>query len=167
MISILVPTLGRPDALAPLIHSIRATTPTDCYEIVFVLDSDDRPTHEALHAYPGHDVRIVVGDGTYPQKTNMGFDESEGDLILPTADDVRFHPGWYELAMQEFANWVKWSGNDLSPATEGGEHVTMPIVRRSYIEDPCRAGERGTVFNEDYHHNFVEPNSGSWPVIAR
>ena len=60
--------------------------------------------------------------------------------------------------MQEFANWVCVVGtNDLSPATENGEHVTMPIVRRSYIEDPGAVlGERGTVFNEDYHHNFVE-----------
>ena len=157
MISILVPTLNRPEALAPLIHSIRTTTPRDRYEIVFVLDHGDVRSHQALRSFH-HDVRVVVADGTYPQKINAGYDESVGDLILPTADDVRFHPDWYELAMQEFANWVCVVGtNDLSPVTENGEHVTMPIVRRSYIEDPGAVlGETGTVFNEDYHHNFVE-----------
>ena len=69
MISILVPTLDRPEAIAPLIHSIRTTTPRDCYEIVFVLDYGDARTHQALRPYH-HDVRVVVADGTYPQKTN-------------------------------------------------------------------------------------------------
>jgi glycosyltransferase involved in cell wall biosynthesis len=158
LISIIVPTLGRPQALAPLIYSIRTTTPRDHYEIVFVLDHGDIKSHQALRSFQ-HDIRVVSASGTYPQKINHGYDESVGDLILPTADDVRFHSDWYELTVEEFGtNWVCVLGtNDLSPATEDGEHVTMPIVRRSYIEDPGAVlGERGSVFNEAYHHNFVE-----------
>jgi glycosyltransferase involved in cell wall biosynthesis len=156
IVSILIPTLGRPESLPPLIRSVRDTTPRDCYEIIFVVDHGDVPTYQVLRPY---DVRVVVADGTYPQKINMGFDESVGDLILPTADDVRFHDDWYDEALALLSRRVMVVGtNDLSPAAEEGTtNVTMPIIRRSYVEGQgCVLNEPGVIFHEGYHHNFVE-----------
>jgi glycosyltransferase involved in cell wall biosynthesis len=156
--SILIPTLGRAYVLLRLIHSVRFATPVGRYEMIFVVDADDENTHRVLHAVPEGDVRIVVSDGTYPEKTNAGYRASEGELILPTADDVRFYQDWYWHALIEFQAGADVVGtNDLSPATEAGENVTMPIIRRAYIEDPgCVYADPGIVFHEGYHHNFVE-----------
>jgi glycosyltransferase involved in cell wall biosynthesis len=160
-VSILVPTLGRSQALGRLVQSIRATTPAGRYEIVFVVDPDDDATKEALDHLLLISAALVVDEsGTYPHKTNVGYREAEGELILPTADDVVFYPKWYEKVVQEFTedDEVCVVGtNDRSPATEDGSHSTMPVVRRSYIEDAGAVlGETGTVFNEGYHHNFCE-----------
>jgi glycosyltransferase involved in cell wall biosynthesis len=159
-VSILVPTLGRARALRSVIDSVRTTTPIGQYEMIFVVDPDDADTHQALHQQTGIDVRILASGGTYPQKTNAAYRASECDLVLPTADDVRFHPGWYAEAMKMFRldKRVKVLGtNDLSPATLEQDHSTMPLIRRSYIEDPgCVVDEPGIIFHEGYHHNFVE-----------
>ena len=58
--------------------------------MIFVVDPDDEATHPALHAQTGLDVRILASGGAYPQKTNAAYRASEGELILPTADDVAF-----------------------------------------------------------------------------
>lgn len=162
-IAILVPTLGRAHALEPLLRNVREATPEGKYRVYLALDSDDAEsweTYERLYL-AGHsdDLMAVEEDGTYPRKTNAGLDGSDGeDLILPTADDVVFHPGWYGAALKHFEAGAQVVGtNDLTPATRDGRMVTMPIVRRSYIEDPGAAwNERGTVFHEGLHHNFVD-----------
>lgn len=155
-IDILVPTLGRPDALRPLADNIAETTPEDAYRLVFILDRGDEASFDAVR-----DLReplIKRKDGTYPEKINAGLKATRNELVLPTADDVVFHDGWYENMLKAFEPWVEVLGTrDLSPITEWGEHSTMPIVRRHYIETVGAAhGETGTVFHEGYHHNAVE-----------
>lgn len=157
-IAILVPTLGRADALAPLFDSVRATTPDDAYRLVFVADHADEPTHRAILALPHcPQVDLAVSDGTYPQKINAGYRACDERLILPTADDVVFHSGWLEAALDAFGSAIEVVGtNDLTPATAKGKHATMPIVTRDYIEYGAVWGEPGILFHEGYHHNFVE-----------
>ncbi len=161
-VAILIPTLGRADVLPGLVESFRVATPPDVYRLYFVLDRGDSPSHNVLTAFEGDpDVQIDVCDGTYPTKVRRGYQATAPaaeELILPTADDVVPYPGWYEAALKHFEAGAQVVGtNDLTPATRDGRMVTMPIVRRSYIEDPGAAwGERGTVFNESLHHNFVD-----------
>jgi hypothetical protein len=156
VIDILIPSLGRPSVLADLIENIEQVTPTDAYTIWFVLDREDT---ESMVAVSGRDVEVVLHGGTYPVKINAGYRVSSGDLVLPTADDVVFHAGWLEAALNALSDsTVQVLGtDDLSPATANRDHATMPITRRSYIEDPGAAwGETGTIFHEGYRHNFVE-----------
>lgn len=160
-IAILIPTLGRADVLPGLLKNIQATTPFPDYAVYFVLDRDDEPSHRACAEMEGYGGRVVECDGSYPTKTNAGYAATlpEESLVVPTADDVVFHEGWYEAAVACFEDPdVQVVGtNDLTPATRGGRLATMPIIRRSYIEDPGAAwGECGTVFNESLHHNFVD-----------
>lgn len=157
-IAILVPTLGRPDALAPLLRNLRQVTELR-YRVYFVVDQEDQETQRVLDTMPGSDFSTVVCDGTYPQKTNAGYAASAGEeLVAPLADDVVFHSGWLQAAIPHFdAGWDVVGTYDRSPITEDGGHVTMPIVRRSYIEDPGAVwGESGKVFHEGYHHQNVE-----------
>ena len=56
--SFIVPTRGRPDALARLCESIRAhTSHADQLEIVFVMDNDDLPSLQ--FEYAGLNIRKV------------------------------------------------------------------------------------------------------------
>jgi glycosyltransferase involved in cell wall biosynthesis len=156
-VAILIPTLGRADALAPLLQNLRQVTEFR-YRVYFVVDHDDHETRHVLETMPGFDFQTVGCDGTFPQKTNAGFEASSEELVAPLADDVVFHAGWLEAVLPHFeAGWQVVGTYDCSPITEDGGHVTMPIVRRSYIEDPGAVwGEPGKVFFEGYHHSRVE-----------
>ncbi len=159
-IAILVPTLGRPAELRPLLQSVATTTPPGSAEVVFVLDHDDPETHAELHAAweQGWRFSSVFADGTFPEKTNAGVAATSQPFVLPGADDIAFHTGWLDHALAAFTDGVEVVGtNDLSPSTADGQHATMPIIRRSYIESPGAAyGETGTVFHAGFHHNFCE-----------
>lgn len=154
-IAIIVPTLGRPDALAPLAANIASVTPRGRYCIVFVVDADDTPTHDALALIGA--PKVLVQDGSYPVKTNAGVRASDTDWVLLTADDVIFHPGWYEKAARHFPDFDVIGTSDTTPATADGLHATMPIVRRAYVDHPGAAwDEPGNAFHEGYRHNYVE-----------
>jgi glycosyltransferase involved in cell wall biosynthesis len=160
VVGIIVPTLGRPQALRPLLQSIATTTAPGAAEVIFVLDHEDPETHaELADAWrQGWKFGRVFADGTFPEKTNAGVRASDHELVLLTADDVTFHPGWLEHALAALAPDIAVVGtNDLTPATADGMHATMPLVRRSYIEAPGAAfGEPDVAFHPGYHHNFCE-----------
>lgn len=161
MIDILIPTLGRHKALQPLAANIMNTTPQNAARIVFVADHDDAETRRVLNdlCFPGGIWSRLLVDGTYPEKINAAYRHGRAELVLPTADDVVFHPGWLEAVEAAFADQaVQVVGtDDLSPATASRDHATMPVLRRSYIDGEGAAwGETGTVFHEGYRHNFCE-----------
>lgn len=157
-VAVLAPTLGRAHLLTSLVEAFRHTAP-DQYVIYFVVDSADGPTRDLTERLAASDdVEQVVCDGTYPVKTNAGYRASQEELVLPTADDIVPREGWYETALKHFEAGARVVGtNDLTPATRDGRHATMPIVRRSYVEDPGAVhGEPGKIFHEGYHHCWVE-----------
>jgi hypothetical protein len=155
-IAIVIPTYGRVHKLEALTTNIAQTTVGRPHLPLFIVDPDDRDTCTTLHHL---NAPFVFHAGTYPQKSNAGFRASDNEVILIAGDDVIFHDGWFDAAISAFddpeAGVV--GGPDLSPVTENGQNVTMPIVRRSYINDPGGAwGETGTVLHEGYHHNWSE-----------
>jgi glycosyltransferase involved in cell wall biosynthesis len=162
-ISIVVPTLGRASKLPDLVLNIGENTKMHKWEIVFVLDYDDKASRDValdLRGDLGNErIAIVCGDGTFPQKTNLGAVASMGEFVLPGADDIWPHEMWLDEILYFFdvSDDIQVVGaNDLSPKS-GPEHSTMPVLRRSYIASPGASwGETGTVFHEGYHHNFVE-----------
>lgn len=156
-VAILIPTLGRTGALGPLLQNLRQVTEFR-YRVYFVVDHEDLETRHTLETMQGFDFVTVVSDGTFPEKSNAGYRASTEELVAPLADDVVFHPGWLEAVLPHFeAGWQVVGTYDRTPATEEGWHATMPIVRRSYIEDPGAVwGEPGKIFHEGFHHSFVE-----------
>jgi glycosyltransferase involved in cell wall biosynthesis len=154
-IATVIPTLGRAHALPALVENIRETSPL--HTLLFVVDNDDTETLETLTELP---VLIHSQDGTYPVKTNSGFDVTYEPFVLIAGDDAVFHEGWYEAAEKIFTSWPDIGvvgPYDMTPSTEEGHLATMPIVRRTYIENPGGAwGELGTVYWEGYHHNRTD-----------
>lgn len=159
-VAILIPTLGRPNALRPLLQSIATTTPVGAANVVFVVDHDDPSTHAELQEAWAQGWRFgrCFCDGTYPEKINAGLRASNDPLVLLADDDIVFHAGWLEHALAALSGSTAVVGtNDLTPATADGGHSTKPIVRRSYVDDPGAAfGEPGVALHEGYHHNFCE-----------
>lgn len=156
-LAIVIPTLGRSQVLVQLCANIADTTPVGSCDVVLVVDDDDIDTLRVLEYMPN--IRVLFGDGGYPGKANVGFNGTEAPFVLIAGDDVNFHHGWYNAGLSPFMDEsiCVVGPNDLSPATEGGENATMPIVRREYIDLHGGAWRSpGLVFHEGYHHNYTD-----------
>jgi glycosyltransferase involved in cell wall biosynthesis len=149
---ILVPVLGRPQNVEPLLESIRETTPTG--RVLFIANSGDYEEHKAIEA-AGEEMLIV--DGNYAAKINRGIEVSDEPLIFMAADDLRFHPGWLEAAKCKLGNGIAVVGTAdlLSKRVMAGEHSTHTLLTREYaalgaIDDPTK------VLHEGYPHEYVD-----------
>lgn len=152
-VAILVPVLGRPHRVAPLLASIRAAT-TSPHRVLFIVDPEDVPEQDAVRA-AGADM--IVAAGSYARKINQGVAETSDPLIFLGADDLAFHPRWMPEARAKLVGDVRVVGtNDLgNPRVIAGQHATHCLVARSYahlgtIDEP------GHLLSERYRHNWVD-----------
>lgn len=155
---ILVPVLGRPQNVVPLVESIKAATP-EPHNIVFIASAGDTDEIEALET--AHQDYLVIDEpGTYARKINLGARETSSPLIFTAADDLRFHPGWLAEARFQLKDGVQVVGtNDLgNQRTIDGVHSTHTLVTRTYIDDPGGVidGPPGQVLCELYPHEYCD-----------
>ncbi len=149
---VLVPVLRRPHRVAPLLASIRAATPNA--RTLFLADSGDTGEHVALRR---EGAEFAIFDGNYAKKINHGVSITDEPLIFFGADDLDFHPGWFEAAAARIRGRIAVIGtNDLcSPRVRAGRHATHSLLTREYakrgtIDDPS------VVLHEGYEHEFVD-----------
>ena len=162
-VAILIPTLRRFHALAPLLESLEANTPEGIYSVVFVLDRDDAETYREIKRLDKPYVRVMVEDGTYPHKINAAVAATDEPWVLLTADDVRFQPNWWEASGAEEESHRAASDrkgvigtNDWhNRHTATGKYATQILVARWYA-DMGTIDEPGKVFHEGYHHNCID-----------
>jgi hypothetical protein len=157
-IDIIVPTIGRSHKLFPLAWNIANTTPVGQYSITFVVDRDDPDSQRIVAAIEGPVSFVIADKRGYVHCTNLGVHATDSPLLALVNDDVIFHAFWYEEAIKHLSPLVQVIGtNDLSPHTEGGVNCTMPIIRRSYINElGGNYNEPGNAYHEGYWHNFAE-----------
>lgn len=157
-VCIVVPVLGRPQNVAPLIQSVEAATPSG-YRLLFVATETDRAEIDALEAFSA-DFVTIDEPGTYARKINLGARCSTEPLLFTAADDLRFHRGWLTAARALLDGTVQVVGtNDLgNPRTVRGEHSTHTLVTREYIDGPggVADGEPGQVLCELYPHEYCD-----------
>lgn len=154
---IIVPVLGRPHRVAPLLESVEAATPED-HQVVFVATRGDSATVAAL--VDVHAEWIITSPhprGDYAKKINLAADLSEDPYLFLGADDLNFHPGWLTNALKRMVEGVGVVGtNDLGNArTVDGDHSTHSLVARWYanlgtIDQP------GKILHEGYWHEWVD-----------
>jgi len=157
--SIVIPTLWRSHLLGRLVWNIVKTTPPGAFYIYFVVDQADDMTGMFLKRLDGPFTAVETKRRGYPPAVNTGVSAGEEPFVTITNDDVSFHDGWYQAVMDAFADGVDVvAPDDLSPSTANHDNCTMPIVRRSYIDDPGGAWQEppGVAMHEGYHHNFAE-----------
>jgi glycosyltransferase involved in cell wall biosynthesis len=161
-IVVLVPVLGRPANAAPLVESLAAAT-TVPHRCLFICSPDDDQQIKACEATSA-DLLVVEwgpGQGDYARKINRGFDASDEPWAFLAADDLNFHPGWDERALETFTRTgVGVIGTqDLgNPRVKRGHHSTHSLVSRAYIDQygSGTVDNSGRVLCELYSHQFVD-----------
>lgn len=151
MIDILIPVLSRPRNAAPVVESIRESTSRVAHRVLFLCSPGDRAQIDA--ALEVADDVIVVdhrpGPGDFAKKSNIAIKETRYPWLLFGADDLQFHDGWAEAALETAAETGKRviaTNDKANPEVMRGRHATHPLVARSYIE------EYGTIDGEGFYH---------------
>ena len=106
LISILVPTRGRPESVFRLIKSINATASRkDLVEILFYVDNDDDSFPPSIDLESN--VRVIRGERVWISLTwNCLFAHSQGEILMYTGDDVVFETkGWDEQVRTAFTQF--------------------------------------------------------------
>lgn len=154
---ILVPMLGRPHRVAPLLESIDATAP-GCRVLFCLTKGDTAVETEVVRHRRERAMFPPRPRGDYAVKMNTGARLTDQPLIFTGADDLCFHPGWFEAATAKLTPGIGVVGtNDLgSPRVMAGDHATQSLVTREYIEEYGTIDERGKIFCELYWHEFTD-----------
>jgi Glycosyl transferase family 2 len=126
VISIVVPTLGRPS-----LHVLLAALPRHA-EIVVV---DDRPSPEAALTVPDH-VTVIPGPARGPAAArNAGWRAARNEWIVFLDDDVVPEPDWAERLGEDLAG----AGDDVG-GVQGVLRVPLPVDRRPTDWERVTAG---------------------------
>ncbi len=147
LISLIVPTRGRPERLRQLLGSLADTTlQPEAMEVILVIDADDGASQEVAPSLPPFQRggrgglrlrRIVVPPGQTMGSLNMaGYEASQGRYLMLLNDDVVVRTsGWDEQVRLCFAAYpddmLLVHVNDLVMQ----KHLcTFPIVSRTFCE---------------------------------
>ena len=159
-----VPVLARPQNAAPLVDNLIETTPSAA--LVFLYSPGDSAEEDACEALLSSNVHVVpmifpAGPGDFAKKHNFGFlyaYDSDYDFYFVGADDLTFHPGWYEACLDAHAKTGACviGTRDLgNQRTMNGWHSTHFLVHRDYLE--CGTiDEAGILLHEGYDHQFCD-----------
>ena len=169
MISIIVPSYGRPERVASVVSNIRDSMNgyAPRYEIMVVVeDSEIAAYADALGYITSEDgsTWLVTNElsTNYAGAVNTAVKYARGDLYMIAADDLTFHTGWamYATRNMNALPSIKVVGtNDLlNDFVLQGYHATHYLVAADYIWDIGGVVDEapGQVLHEGYTHNFVD-----------
>lgn len=154
---VIIPMLGRPHRVEPLLASLHASTPR--VRPLFAVSPDDLDVHDAIDTTGAERITIDWQPrGDYARKVNAGYLRSTEPLLFLGADDLHFHPGWLEAAEALLDARVAVVGtNDLgNPRVMSGEHATHCLITRAYIDEHGTIDEPRKVLHEGYAHEYVD-----------
>jgi hypothetical protein len=168
-VAVIVPVAKRNNAeafLASLEASLTAAQ-RDAVCVYVMADSGDPETHDAWvqarKVYPNTWVMsksYSTPMGTFAEKVNEGYRVSDQPWLFLVGDDVSFHKGWLDQAMETArTSHARVVGtNDLgNPAVLAGQHATHMFIRRDYVDVVGASLDGpGVVCHEGYRHWFVD-----------
>ena len=151
----------RPDKALAAIESVKSSSTRRDVEIVVVTDTQE--CNEALASLKG--VRLVH----LPVKVksaiawNEGAQAAKGVWLVPAADDLFFHPGWWEVLSPHLdaALWDVVGFNDL--AGSDNPLATHFAVSRRFAVDVLG----GVLVPPVYHHTYVDVEIGERAIALR
>lgn len=170
-VTVLVPVLGRPQRVRPLIASLASTAIVTPIDLLFLVSPEDEVEQSSLtlaHADPRIQadrfrwawevMAWTAGHGDYARKINYGFRVTSTPYVFTGADDLAFRPGWIEraVALQLETGVCVIGTNDAgNERTIRGGDSTHSLVHRDYLE--CGTIDTpGLLMHEGYEHNFVD-----------
>lgn len=170
-VAIIVPVAQRQDNALPFLESLAHSITEEQRErvVVYVMtDADDIFTQEAWMKWHGFPYPIQHVDahrylremGSFAEKVNRGYEISKEPWLFLVGDDVKFHKGWLDQAMEVARAWgaAVVGTNDLAnPAVLAGEHATHMFIRRDYVVKVGASWDGpGVVAHEGYRHWYVD-----------
>lgn len=160
MIDILIPVLGRPQRVQPLLENIAQATSVP-HRVLFLSSVGDSEEIAALEQAGAEHIPFEwpPAKGQYARKINLGYQASGHPWLLLGADDVFFHPGWDELALKAAGeDFQVVSLNDRANYfVRQGLLATHSLVRRTYIEEQGASLDGPeSIYHPGYSHNFCD-----------
>lgn len=168
-VAVIVPVAQRDNAKAFLTSLADSLTlPQRSRVRVYVMGDEDDPATLLAWQYHTDIYSNVVFDahhylrqmGSFGEKVNWGFEISKEPWLFLVGDDVHFHRGWLDQALEVARTTGKHviGTNDLgNPAVLAGEHATHMLISRDYIEHQGASWDGpGVVCHEGYRHWFVD-----------
>lgn len=161
MISILIPSYGRPDRIKAVVENASANT-TYSHEIIVIVEESE------YHAYADNlsptACRVLVNQRSknYAGAMNTAIAHANGHHFFFAADDLNFHPQWDDEALKVMAAldtiMVVGTNDLLNGYVLAGLHATHYLVDRQYIWQTGGVvdGEKGHALFEGYTHNFTD-----------
>ncbi len=154
---IIVPMLGRPHHVAPLLESIYANTPDP--RVLFVVSPDDYAVHAEIDRAQVERITVAYSPiGDYARKINTAYEHTREPLMFLAASDLLFRPGWYQAATAHLDERIGVVGtNDLgSQRVIDGQHSTHSLVTRDYVDQWGTIDQQRKVLCELYWHEYVD-----------
>lgn len=138
MISVLLPSRGRPEGLLRMLDSLyRNATHRRFVEVLVRTDEDDPKRFEYLQIHD-HPVNFINGPRALLSECwNECAKYARGEILLHAGDDITFDtPGWDQLVRDTFAQYpdriLFAYGDDLGP--NGRTFGTHGFVHRRWVE---------------------------------
>lgn len=135
LVSILIPSVDRPDKLVRCLDAVIETIHDHNIEIVCSVSSEDVKTARLLQDYPVKITSQHVGLTGAVIAWNEAACVAAGDIFAMIGDDVIVQPGWLDIALTKLAelNYCGVVGlNDLS-REDGAVFSTHIITSRDYL----------------------------------
>lgn len=158
-VAVLVPVLGRPHRVEPLLASLRASQRDIPLEPLFLASQGDTAELAALEAagVPYEIVGRAADSHQYPVKMNHGYRlacDRGADWVFTGADDLAFDAGWADEAVAVAAATgacVIGTDDKANVRVRAGKHSTHTLFSAEYRE--CgTVDEDDKLFCEKYHH---------------
>jgi len=157
MISIIVPSMYRPEQFRASIERLRETIKGFDVEIVAVVDGRCKPTLavaaelQLLTIYNEKHLGALVS-------WNRGLRVCSGDYVVTIADDTYCHDNWLEEALKSHSTLPEWSGIvGLNPLWDEGykkTHCCHFLADRKAIREVLG----GVLFYETKYKHYCSDN---------
>jgi glycosyltransferase involved in cell wall biosynthesis len=160
---IVIPMWKRAHRFMSVLDSARVATPGA--RVLFVVSTDDDDLRAWINDRPDFSIdHVLYTDspsgtrGDYARKINAAYRQTTEALLFTGADDLDFHPGWFERAVPMLTAGIGVVGtNDrCNLRVRRGQHSTHSLVTRAYVDEHGTIDEPGKVLHEGYIHEFVD-----------
>jgi GT2 family glycosyltransferase len=154
-VTVVVPVLTRPQNVAPLVESLRAST--GLADVLFVTEPDDIVECAAVDEASAN---RITHPGSFAKKVNAAVEHVSTPWMFIAGDDVVFRPGWLDHALHVANRYGAQvvGTNDLgNPAVMSGEHATHMLISMDYVREVGASWDGpGLVCHEGYRHWYVD-----------
>lgn len=161
MISILIPSYGRPDRIKAVVENALANTTYSC-EVFVIVEEADYCAYALQLASTACRILVNQRSKNYAGAINTAMAHANGHYYFFGADDLNFHPEWDDEVLRTMAALphirVVGTNDLLNGYVLDGLHATHYLASREYIWTVGGVvdGEKGHALFEGYTHNFTD-----------